>query len=607
MKMAKILSTLLAVIMVASTLLMSGCNTTNSDEDAANSTSTRTVTALNMYILTEDSTTQEAANKVQMEINRVLLPEYKTMLKINYLKADEYWDAVESMLEETDPENFINEKGVFIGDLENAQVVGTEKLGFNSLIDFIFDEETTDLELTKPQIDIFVVNDYDKYYELANDEKLAPLNSYLAYDSDVLNTYIYPTILSAAKVGKETYGVPTNAPVVGGEYTYFVFNKDLLDKYGYTVKDLRVYSAPKFGEYLGKIKAGEGGIWPVSGPVHVSGAEYYEDSFVSISSQFNWIASGCNPSFMEAAHMNNLKAIQNYKNLGYYPETEIPGAKYAVKIEKSEELILEKEWEENGTTYVRYLYDIPRVSVYDAFTSAMCVSATSPVPDRAMEIITLFNTNEELANLLQYGIEGEHYVINALNGDLTPLTDEYSMDNLVTGNTYIKYFPENNDNYMEESKLNNLSKAPSAFLGFNPDFSSDSELSQYECVKAVLKSAQAAVDAGADVEETRKIVSNELVALGYAYVGTTELGGIFGKVQAAQAQQADLIEVNFGISEEILRYNEPYGVYLEAKVEVEEPEEEAAEGAESEETAEGEAVEGEAEAEAEAETEETAE
>ena len=82
MKSKKILSLLLAVVMVFSACLMTGCNnTTNSDEDAANNTSTRKVTALNMYILTKDTTTKEAANKVQMAINKVLLPEYKTMLK----------------------------------------------------------------------------------------------------------------------------------------------------------------------------------------------------------------------------------------------------------------------------------------------------------------------------------------------------------------------------------------------------------------------------------------------------------------------------------------------------------------------------------------------
>lgn len=594
MKSKRLLSIVLALVMVVSTVLMSGCsNATNSDENSANSTSTRTITALNMYIITEDSTTTEAANKVQMEINRILLPEYKTMLKINYLTADEYWDVVEAALEETDPANSIDETGKFIGDLSNAEVVGTEKLGFNQLIDFIFDEETTDITLTKPQIDILVVDDYEKYYELANNEKLVSLNSYLDYDSKVLKTYIYPTLLSAARVGKETYGVPTNFGVNPGDYTYFVFNKDLLEKYGYEVKDLRVYSGPKFSEYLATIKANEPGVWPISGECHVAGAEYFENSFVSVASQLNYLANSCNPTFMEATHMSNLKAIASYRELGYFPAQEIPGAKYAIRIEKSPELFAEKEWtDETGTTYVRMLYDIPRVTIDEAFASAMCVSATSPVPDRAMEIITLFNTNPELANLLQYGIEGENYIYNTLDDTITMLDDSYSMNNLITGNTYIKYPPNNDKSYVETAKEANLNSAPSAFLGFNPQFDSKSEESQYECVKAVLQTAQEAVDNGADIETVRKSVSTELVALGYAYVGTTELGGIFGKVQQAQASQSKLIAQGFGVSQDIVTYNEPYGIFLQAAPK-EEPEEEAVEGEETEAEGEESAAEGE--------------
>ena len=564
MKSTKILSLLLAVVMIASACLMSGCSkATNSDENAANSTSTRKITALNMYIITEDTTTKEAANKVQMEINRILLPEYKTMLKINYITQDEYWDTVEEMLEKTDPENFIDAKGKYVGDLSNAEVVGTQNLSFNNLIDFIFDESTTDIELTKDQIDIFVVNDYDKYCELANDGKLASLNTYLDYDSKVLKSYIYPTLMSVAKVGSDTFGIPTNLGVESGEYTYFVFNKDLLDKYGYQVKDLRGYSSVKFAEYLAKIKANEAGIWPVSGTCDIAGAEYYDGAFISISPQFNKISESCNPMFMESAYISHIKAIKNYEELGYYPKTPIDNAKYAIKIEKSNELIAEKEWTDStGTTYVRYLYDIPRLTAYDAFTSAMCVSATSPVPDRAMEVITLFNTDTELANLLQYGIEGENYIYNKVDDTITVLDDTYAMDNVITGNTYIKY-PENNDKkYVENSIKMNLSAAPSAYIGFNPKFETNSEISQFECVKTVLEKGQEAVLAGADMDEISAIVSRELVLLGYGYVSTTELGGIFGKIQKAHASQSALISQSFKISEEIIKYNEPYGVFI---------------------------------------------
>lgn len=589
MKKTRILTFLLAALMIVSTAFFAGCADSEKEGTVAGSTSTREIIALNMYILTEESTTQEAADKVQMAINEILLPNHKTLLKINYLKADEYWDAVETALVESDP----------LENLENlpdnrAHVLGTEGKAFTELIEYIFADTTTDIELSQPQIDIFVVNDFEKYNELANDGMLKGLGSYLAYDSKILNTTVHPTFMSAAKLGNEIYGIPTNIGVDAGEFTYLVFNEDLLKKYGYEVKDLRIFSNVDFANYLKTIKENEPGVWPISGPLGIAGAESYDDVFVSINRQFNYIGNDTKPIFMFNDYNTNMSSAEMYRQLGYFPEEGTVGenAKYAIKVETSKELLSDesdKRWtDENGTTYVRYLFDIPRVSVEEAFSSVMCVSATSPVPERAIELITLFQTNSELANLLQYGIEGENYQINEITGDLSFLNDSYRMNNIVTGNTFIKY-PENNDkNYLKNAIKANLSSAPSSFLGFNLKLTG-SESSQYELVRSILLSGQKAVEDGVKFDDVRKMVNRELISLGYEYVNTTDLAGIFGRIQLAQRALADPIAKNFGLGDEIMRYNEPYGIVLEKRIEkkTETP-------AEGEEAVEGEAVEGEA-------------
>ena len=592
MKKTRFLSLLLAVLMTASTILFTGCSEGETEEKTTANTSTRQIVALNMYILTEDSTTKEAADRVQMEINKILLPNYKTMIKMNYLTEDKYWEAVEAALEETDPEVNLS--------LESATVVGTEGLDFPQTIEYIFSDETKDIELSIPQIDIFVVNDYEKYVSLANDGKLQSLGQYIDYDSKILRTSIHPTFLSAAQVGSQVYGVPTNIGVDAGEYTYLIFNENLLKKYGYQIKDLSNYAGTFFANYMAELKAGEPGIWPTSAPIPLAGAEFHEDAFIVAPTSIQYIASDCIPSFMFNQYNSYMSAAERYKALGYYPATYIPGAKYAIRLETSEKLLTDeadKRWTEaDGTTYVRYLYDIPRVSVDEAFTSVMCVSATSPVPERAMEIITLFQTNEELANLLQYGIEGVNYQIDTRDDTLHKMDDTYTMNNLVTGNTFIKY-PENNDkDYLKNCIEANLGTAPSAFLGFNLDLMGV-EKSQYETVKNILLSGNAALEAGAKYDDVRKIVNRELNLLGYDFVATGVLAGIYGKVQAAQQALVAPISKNFRLSEDILNYNSHCGIVLETPVIEDEV---VAEG--EEETAEGEeAVEGEENAEAESE------
>lgn len=578
--------------MLFSTVIMSGCSGTNSEEDAANSTSTRTITTLSMYILTGEETTQEAADKVELAINRILLPEYKTMLKINYLTPDEYWNAVDEAFEKTDPSNDVLPDGKIDPEsLIPAVIKGTDGLSFNKLIDFMFDDiNVPELELTKPQIDILVVNDYDKYIDLVEDGKLVNLSSYLDYDSKILTKYVYPTIMASARVGKDIYGIPTNK-ALSGEYTYLVFNKNLLDKYGYAVNDLTVYAGNKFKEYLGVIKANEPGVWPISGTVDIAGAEMYDDSFITISSAFNSVGASSNASFMESRYMDHLAAITEYADLGYYPAQPSAYARYAIEIQKSDKLEEEKEWTApDGTTYVRYLYDVPRIGVDEAFSSVMSVSSTSPAPDRAMEIITLFQTDTELANLLQYGIEGVNYNYNEFEDSIKMTGNTYVMDNYVTGNTYIKYPPNNDHDYVDNAKKANLDTAPSALLGFYPQFSSKDEESDFECVKAVLQTATQAVLDGRDLGEVRSIINKELVLLGYGYAGITDLAGIFGKMQKAQAEQSKVITKTFGVSDEILSYNEPYGIFLEAP----EPAEESVSDLPEGDAVEGDAVEGDA-------------
>ena len=97
MKVKRLFAGLLAAVITASAVLMSGCSGGNSEENSANTTSTRKIVTLNMYVITDEKTDLDNAREVQMDINHILLPQYKTMLKINYLTEDEYWDTLESV------------------------------------------------------------------------------------------------------------------------------------------------------------------------------------------------------------------------------------------------------------------------------------------------------------------------------------------------------------------------------------------------------------------------------------------------------------------------------------------------------------------------------
>lgn len=166
------------------------------------------------------------------------------LIKINYLKPDEYWAAVDAAEHSTI--NYVADE-ITLLDAEAADsadasadttadasgdttadasadtaadtttktdkpvVKDVSQMTFNEAIDYVFDID--DITLPEPQIDVFVVDDYDKFLELADDERLAEID--IKYDRKVLTKYIHPTILSTTSIDGKTYGVPANFKMEG--------------------------------------------------------------------------------------------------------------------------------------------------------------------------------------------------------------------------------------------------------------------------------------------------------------------------------------------------------------------------------------------------------
>ncbi|MGN1121538.1 MAG: hypothetical protein ACI4RV_04150, partial [Eubacteriales bacterium] len=562
MKFKRVLSVVLAALMICTAFAATGCSKSNNEESEASG-----IVTLNMFILTDEQTSPSAAQAVQMAINEITVPQYKLLVKLNYLTADEYWDAVDAVEDAT-----INYEAAEIealkenpdadetADGETAQTEPAKSVGemsFNEAIDYVFDMD--DVVLTAPQIDVFVVDNYDKFLELVDDGRVAEID--VRYDFKTLTKYIHPTIFSTTTINGKVYGVPVNF-AMNGQYEFLVFNKDLLDKYGYSVHDLRKIES--MGDYLALIKQNEAGYYPISDLPELAGAEIYDDILFSLS-DLTTVSTSSYPVYLNNnAYMEYLKTTASYRANGYVAANDgVENARYAIEYVTSDHLI-DREWtDENGTTYQAYLYDIPRVTTSEAFKSAMCVSAYSIHKTEAAELIELFNTDSELANLLQYGIEGTHYRVSD-DGIVTfidtPDEDTYRMDNFVTGNTYIKYATQENADYVENAKESNLSTAPSTFFGYTISFDDASSESIYDCVKTFSARALELMQSGEmSVDEVFNIASRQLNALGCRWDDTgSNLLGVFGKLATQQRNTAQQNTGYFVISEAAKTYNDVY-------------------------------------------------
>ena len=110
-------------------------------------------------------------------------------------------------------------------------------------------------------------------------------------------------------------------------------------------------------------------------------------------------------------------------------------------------------WESLG--YICNIASYPKASSSEAYSSAFgvlkafdiknsdeTVMTASECEKRAMQIIYAINTDSNVRNLLQYGVENTHYtlsdnVVTSIDGSC------YKMNLLYTGNAFLAYFDEN--------------------------------------------------------------------------------------------------------------------------------------------------------------------
>lgn len=482
----RILSVLIALFMTLP-MFLTGCQKQADDIDSE--TSIRQNITLNMYILTEEETDPEQAKAVQMALNEILLPDYKTTVKINYLTEDNYWSEIDKMEAEAkayreeleakeEAEKEAAKQANINGNKQETEEIDAEELEaeidaeYNELIDQVFDQD--DIILENPQLDIFLVNSPEKYKELIDDERIVAIDPYLTLNGKVLKSYIYPTFFTGAKLGTlSTYGIPNNKVI--GEYEYLVFNKELLDKYGYNSADMKTIDS--LANYLAVIAANEPGVVPLAHGAGPQFFEYYGEDGSALGLTNSQIITSAFSERADETVRNHFKTIRRYKTAGYIPDNYVEGTKFAVDIRKgyadSPEI-----WSKNeGTEYVCEIYKRPLAKTENTIDSVFVVSAQSRNPQRAVEVISYLTTDPKLVNTLQYGIQDTHYYYNRETEKvkINP-NGGYFMDENYTGNQYIKYVLDGEENRLEAYKKQNLDSLVSLYYGYVPELTLTDEL-----------------------------------------------------------------------------------------------------------------------------------
>ena len=520
----RIISLILAFLML-STFLFTGCDaligkgeeTGNEGElidEASNSAMT-----LSMYVVSAAPVEEATARAVENAFNNITKANFKTQVKLHFYTYEEYYEKIEEVFKQNEEYALLEKEAA--SELKaakkaaKAEGVVTDDDWFDAFYEehpeyapFRETEELTGEDTTAEQtelvtiegidnsytlsqvkypdeklaqIDILWIDSYDRYLDYIEREVIQRLDSELSGASKKLNEYINGELLLWAKWPTSgTYAIPNN--VVIGEYTYLLVNKELAKKYSYNPEELTTLA--KCSDFLADVAAYEPGVAPILGDIYTTGTYYWSIDTATgkiNASQFNLLAStktnrthnpkidtnvtlGCNNVFKNTEYVDQLKTIQTYKDAGYVYAENASVTNYAVRMIKGGAELAAIY----GEDYALNVLEYPEAGYKEVFSNMFAVSEYSRSLPRSMQIITYLNTNSDLRNILQYGVEGVHYKIDEDTGLLKRLNNDYMMNLESTGNVFMAY-PEEGmaADVWEWGKKQNLDVKPFLSMGFD--------------------------------------------------------------------------------------------------------------------------------------------
>lgn len=458
----KLVCILLCAVMLAGCLMSTGCsiasdNTTSTDTSGTeNAEVSRTSMTLSLWIPTDEETTEEALYLVEEAINQVTQAEFDTAIKLYAIPDSQYEevmreriDTIETRLEQEE-QDAINKRQEQIDAAQKGEtyVEGTtEYVNPNMDGDYslVVRGATGYTNVERNQLDIFLIRGEEEYRYYADNFYLKDLNEQLNSSSKVLKNYIYPDFFTAATVDGSVYAVPNNHAV--GEYTYFLVNKDIVEKEYLDPEKLSSLADCEslindIAEYHPEIAKGNivYGKYDPSYYQYWSGQGGGDAKFSVLTSRVLYSTLPEQVTFDNIFSYNNFTSnyylYKLFKEKGYVNTSATVPDKFGVGyITCSADEISKYE-----DDYYVNVFKRPEGSKDDYLQSMFAVSEYTKSTERSMEIITLLNTDTRLRTILQYGAEGTHWKVDEENSDIiVQLSDEYKMDLVNTGNVYMTY------------------------------------------------------------------------------------------------------------------------------------------------------------------------
>ncbi|MDF2541302.1 MAG: extracellular solute-binding protein [Herbinix sp.] len=381
----------------------------------------------------------------------------------------------------------------------------------NATVDFQFSTWTDwsqkyNLELTSGAADLIYVANWINYATLSNSGAFLELDDLIStYAPNVVSTYDQ-SLLDQLKVNGTLYGIPNSWP----EYTVsgISYREDLRVKYNLPVPN----SIENLEAYLLGIKQND----PAQGLLSTTtgestGLQVAFDAANILNLKYSWVTPNGLPYGLGANYdtpsevydywnsddfAEDMKLMKKFADEGFWSRSALSDTNDSEAYNNGVcvAVVAGQNPNKNITAITNYAKDHPEwQSEYIAYgevngvifpahatQNATAVVRGSKNPERALMALDLMLTDKDLNDLVQYGIKGTHYDVDA-SGVYQNLSENFKYEGLNTWNLRNGDYklPQASDTILNEmfakyEELGNKTKFPNVnvFGGFAEDYSS---------------------------------------------------------------------------------------------------------------------------------------
>ena len=355
-------------------------------------------------------------------------------------------------------------------------------------------------------IDIIFTNG-TSYVQNAQKGAFLAIDDLLEKEGKALKDVINPDLLEGNKVDGKLYGIPSNKEVARQDV--YTFNKGLADEYKFDLSQVKTLQ--DLEPMLKTIKENEPGITPMATFKAPLRYDYVFNNEMPFAFPFEGETEKVINPFDTDDAMKQYKTMREYYKAGYLKEDAATSKdSWPMDVENwfvrmgGSQPYADLLWSRSAKYEVVSVPAEQPTIINDSVSgSIQAISATSKNPEKAMEFLTLLNTDPYLRNLVDKGIEGTHYKKNddGTIEDLPARIDGYNMPSYSLGNHFILdlYKDDPKDKWDKFKEFNaSAVKAPS--LGFK--FNSDSVRSELAAITNISQEFYPALATGSvDPEE----------------------------------------------------------------------------------------------------------